>query len=250
MGAPLLFLHGASFTRQWLPFHEALAGRFDVIAPEHPGFGDTVQRPGFHGFDDYVLHYDALLDALNISGAHLVGHGLGARLAAHLATTYPRRFASVALIAPTGLRQGDSPLVDEFRMSPETRRAAWFNGREEAHRSALDLKGFPDDVVDAFADSTANAQLTWVDRFDRVLERRLIRIASPVLIIAPQEDRFAGPTSAARYAELIPGSSVITPTGPAGEPSSHAVHVEQPVEIATIVADHARSHGATSAKEN
>src|SRR5262249_47577255 len=33
-GPPLLFLHGASGAGAWLPFMQALAGRFEVIVPE------------------------------------------------------------------------------------------------------------------------------------------------------------------------------------------------------------------------
>ena len=38
-GEPLLFLHGASGASRWLPFMDQLAESFDVIVPEHPGFG-------------------------------------------------------------------------------------------------------------------------------------------------------------------------------------------------------------------
>ena len=38
-GEPLLFLHGASGAPAILPFMERLAQRFDVLVPEHPGFG-------------------------------------------------------------------------------------------------------------------------------------------------------------------------------------------------------------------
>ena len=59
-GRPLLFLHGAGFTGQWLRFHEALAQGADVIAPEHVGFGGTPLQDWLDGFDDLVLHYDDL----------------------------------------------------------------------------------------------------------------------------------------------------------------------------------------------
>ena len=38
-GQPLLFLHGASGAANWLPFMDMLAQNYDVIVPEHPGFG-------------------------------------------------------------------------------------------------------------------------------------------------------------------------------------------------------------------
>ena len=38
-GPPLLFLHGGGGAGIWLPSMAALAKKFDVLAPEHPGFG-------------------------------------------------------------------------------------------------------------------------------------------------------------------------------------------------------------------
>ena len=38
-GAPLVFLHGGGGIGIWLPSMARLARKFDVIAPEHPGFG-------------------------------------------------------------------------------------------------------------------------------------------------------------------------------------------------------------------
>src|SRR5215510_7958853 len=40
-GAPLVFLHGGGGIGIWLPSMARLAKKFDVIAPEHPGFGDS-----------------------------------------------------------------------------------------------------------------------------------------------------------------------------------------------------------------
>ncbi|MCZ2849909.1 alpha/beta fold hydrolase [Modestobacter sp. VKM Ac-2978] len=245
-GEPLLYLHDAWFARQWLPFHAGLASQFDVLAPEHPGFGDTPQGPGFEGFLDYVLHYDALLDTLGLTTVHLAGHGLGARIAAHLATVYPHRFATLTLIAPSGLRGSSEPLVDAFRMSPEQLGAAQFNGREERYAEFTQLKGFPDDALDAYADSTAHALLTWTNRFDRQLERRLGRISSPTLVVAPEEERIAAPSAAARYAELIPGARVEVLHGQDG-PSAHALPIENPNSLAELVASHASAHPMTEA---
>jgi len=240
-GETVLFLHGVGFLRQWLPFHAALTERVDLIAPEHPGFGDTPLPGGFRGFLDYVLHYDALLALLQADRLHLVGHGLGARLAAHMATVYPSRFASLTLIAPSGLRQEQEPLIDLFRMTYDALHAAQFNGREAAYADTYALKGFPQDTLDDVADAVPHALLTWTNRFDRRLERRLHRIQCPTLVIAPEQDRIGGTTAAARYAELVPGSALVTPAGPGGDPSSYAVLIEQPAEVAALVADHVDS---------
>src|SRR5918999_3605291 len=72
-GEPVLYLHGAGFTRMWLPFHERLSESVDLIAPDHPGYGETPMPDWLDGFDDLVLHYDELLDRLGIDTVHVVG---------------------------------------------------------------------------------------------------------------------------------------------------------------------------------
>ena len=44
-GSPLLFLHGGRGAGVWLPLFKALSEHFDVIVPEHPGFGRS-DMPG------------------------------------------------------------------------------------------------------------------------------------------------------------------------------------------------------------
>ena len=59
-GEPVLFLHGNNFTRMWLPLYERLSQSVDLIAPEHPGFGETPAPAWVRNFDDLVLHYDGV----------------------------------------------------------------------------------------------------------------------------------------------------------------------------------------------
>jgi pimeloyl-ACP methyl ester carboxylesterase len=237
-GAPTVFLHGAGLTRVWLPFLEELSASVDVIAPEHPGFGDSPLPDGFDGFDDVVLHYDAFLDALGLDRVHLVGHALGGWIAAELAVFFPRRFKSVTLIAPSGLRLRGVPSIDTFRMTPEELSAASFNGREERYRETLVQEGEPADMVRAFEEGVVRARLSWNPRYDWKLDRRLRRVSAPTLVIGAEEDRMVPTEMAARFGELIPNARVVTVAGERGEPSGHLVHVEQPVEVARLVSEH------------
>jgi pimeloyl-ACP methyl ester carboxylesterase len=50
-GPTVLFLHGAGGVPQWLPFFEALAERYELLVPEHPGFG--LQRIFGTGSGDF-----------------------------------------------------------------------------------------------------------------------------------------------------------------------------------------------------
>lgn len=237
-GAPTVFLHGEGLTRVWLPFLEELSESVDVIAPEHPGFGDSALPDGFDGFDDVVLHYDAFFDALGLDQVHLVGHSLGGWIAAELAVFYPRRFKSVTLITASGLRLRDVPSIDTFRMTPEESLSASFNGREERYRELLVQEGEPEDMVREFEEGLVRARLSWNPRYDHKLDRRLGRVSAPALVVGVEEDRVVPTEMAARFGELIPGARVVTVAGDAGEPTGHLVHVERPAEVARLVSEH------------
>src|SRR6059036_1429462 len=84
-GSTTVFLHGAGSTRMWLPFYERMSQNVYFVAPEHPGFGDTPTPEWLEGFDDLVLHYRALLDALDLDRIHLIGFSLGGWIAADFA---------------------------------------------------------------------------------------------------------------------------------------------------------------------
>src|SRR6202035_1778428 len=101
-GEPLLFLHGAG-TFHGYEFAKPWADKFHVIHPYHPGFGESGDDPAMDTFNDYVMHYVGLLDALGIDKVHLVGFSLGGYLAAQFAWQQRDRVKSLPLLAPPGM---------------------------------------------------------------------------------------------------------------------------------------------------
>jgi pimeloyl-ACP methyl ester carboxylesterase len=239
-GETLLFLHGAGNTRQWLPFHEELSKSFDVIVPEHPGFGDTEMPEWLDNFDDYVLHYDGFLRALDIERPHLVGHSVGGWTAAELAVFYPERFASIALLCPMGMRVEGEPAADPFRWSPEQANQAILNGLGERYSEYLQQD--PDEIeqtIFEYGQAVTFTRLTWNPRYDYRLERRLARVAAPTTVIHPADDNFIPLSHSTKYAELIPGAHLEILQGADGEPATHDVVLQQPKQLAKLIADRA-----------
>ena len=119
-GPPLIFLHGASGHVGWLPFLERLSQRFDVIAPEHPGFGVSDDPPWLDRPSDLAYFYLDLIGALKLDRVHLMGTSLGGWIAAELAVRNASRLASLTLIGAVGILANDgAPMDDMFRMSVE-----------------------------------------------------------------------------------------------------------------------------------
>lgn len=240
-GQPLVFLHGAGLTRAWLPFYDKLAERFDVIVPEHPGFGDTPMPETLHSFSDMVLHYDGLLRELGIEAPHIVGHSLGGWIGADFAIFYPERISSLTLIAPMGLRVIDDPQADPFRQSPERMGEMLLGPTADAYKPYLEQEGDIEQVLQMYSESITFARLTWNPRYDIRLDHRLGRIRTPTLVICPADDRYIPRSHCQRYAELIDGARLEVVTGKDGEEASHLVILQQPEHLTELIAGHALS---------
>src|ERR1700680_3300257 len=101
-GSPLVVLHGESGANV-LPFMQQLAQKFDVIAPEHPGFGESDTPDWLDNVHDLAYFYLDLVAQLKLTGVHLVGLSLGGWIAAELAVRNTQRLASLTLSGAAGL---------------------------------------------------------------------------------------------------------------------------------------------------
>jgi pimeloyl-ACP methyl ester carboxylesterase len=95
-GPPLLLLHGwPEFWLTWEPVMLRLADRFTLIAPDLRGFGGSDKPAGPFGPADHAADMLALLDALGIGRAGIVGHDVGGAVMQPLARKAPDRLAGL-----------------------------------------------------------------------------------------------------------------------------------------------------------
>lgn len=99
-GPPLVLLHG--FTGRgalWRDHAAALAARFRVIAPDLLGHGDSAAPadPARYAMPRALADLAALLDALGVDRAALLGYSFGGRIALAFAVELPERVAALAL---------------------------------------------------------------------------------------------------------------------------------------------------------
>ena len=99
-GAPLvLAIHGITSTsRTWLATARALGERAALAAVDLRGRGRSAELPPHVGLDAHVRDMLAVLDAVGLEHAVVVGHSLGAYIAARLATAHPERVARLVLV--------------------------------------------------------------------------------------------------------------------------------------------------------
>jgi pimeloyl-ACP methyl ester carboxylesterase len=91
-----LLLHGwPEFWLSWEPVMARLADRFTLYAPDLRGFGDSDKPDAPHGPDQHAADMLALIDALGIRQAGVVGHDVGGGLMQPMARSAPDRIAGL-----------------------------------------------------------------------------------------------------------------------------------------------------------
>jgi pimeloyl-ACP methyl ester carboxylesterase len=102
-GTPVVMLHGLGATKvSFLPTLAALAGNFRAIAVDLPGFGDSVKPIGAAYDASYFARAVlALLDALQVDRAHLIGNSMGGRVALEVGLVDAERVGRIGLLAPS-----------------------------------------------------------------------------------------------------------------------------------------------------
>jgi pimeloyl-ACP methyl ester carboxylesterase len=207
-GPPLLYLHAAR-GGAWLPFLERLARRFHVVAPEHPGFGRSETPAWLDDIHDLAYFTLDLMEALGLSGTHVVGASLGGWIAAEAAVRSTARMASLTLVGPAGLRVKGIPRTDIFLVPPEEAAAAMFHDPRLAAALAVD----PEDdaaVERALKNRQATARLAWAPRaHDPQLAKWLHRIGVPTLIAWGREDRFLPAEYAEHWTAKLPRAEML-----------------------------------------
>jgi pimeloyl-ACP methyl ester carboxylesterase len=125
-GPRLLFFNGSGSTLRTSallikPFTE----RFDVVAHDQRGLGDTSIPPGPYSMADYAADAAGLLDAVKWDRCRVVGVSFGGMVAQEFAVTWPERVERLALVctSPGGVGGASYPLHELGSLPPRERAA-------------------------------------------------------------------------------------------------------------------------------
>jgi pyruvate dehydrogenase E2 component (dihydrolipoamide acetyltransferase) len=256
-GTPVLLVHGfGSDLMSWLFTQEALAQGRSVHAFDLPGHGGTTKAIGAGGLPDLAAATLAVMDALGLGRAHLVGHSLGGAISAYLALQIPERIASASLIAPAGLgTEINMGFIEGFIGENRSRKL----------KAVLqELVGDPDLITADMVEDVlrfkrldgAEAALRLIAEANfgggvqkLVLKSELANARVPIGVIFGEEDRVIP----ARHAEGLPAFIPVTRVAGAG----HLVHMEKSARVNEAIAanmarageDFARTNAVTTSAE-
>jgi pimeloyl-ACP methyl ester carboxylesterase len=224
-GDPLVYLHGASGAA-WLPLLQTLAQKFDVIAPEHPGFGESDTPDWLDSVHDLAYFYLDLFDELKLKGVHLVGNSLGGFIAAELAVRNTARLASLTLSDAAGLHVPGVKQMDSFLTTDEQRLRQFFSDPKKADAMIARVLD-PNNEDVALRNQATVAKLLWQPRsHDPNLHKWLHRIDVPTLLIWGDTDRMFPKEHALAFQKAIPGAKLVTLAQ-----CGHVPQIEKPDEF-------------------
>jgi len=208
VGRPLLVLHGFERVDPRAPFLDRLAGRAEIIAPSHPGFGRSPRPAEIETTYDLVHLYLDLLAALAPDKVTLVGLSFGGWLAAEVAAACCDRLDRLILVDALGIKISDREtpdILDVFNTSPAVvRRARW----HDPDTWAPDYDAMSDDDITLRArDWDALCLYGWHPyMYNPRLRRWLRRITVPTLVLWGESDGIVTPSYGRAYSASIPGS--------------------------------------------
>ncbi|MGD9701319.1 MAG: alpha/beta fold hydrolase [Acidimicrobiia bacterium] len=234
-GEPVVYLHGAGGLF-WDPVMDALAADHRVIAPEHPGAGDSQGLEHVEDLWDLVLYYAELLDTLGVARASFVGHSFGGMVAAEIAATNPEHVDRLVLIAPVGLWRDDHPVPDFSGVPPESLPGLLLadpTGPVAAMLPAPDPTD-PEALFRAAMTIASILQFIW-PLPEKGLHKRLYRVKAPTLLVWGAQDRLVDPAYGADFAAAIDDArlELIDAAG-------HLPMLEQPERTSALVCEFLR----------
>ncbi|MQG20819.1 MAG: alpha/beta fold hydrolase [SAR202 cluster bacterium] len=203
VGAPIIFCHEfAGGYESWEPQVEYFSSRYQVVTWNVRGYppSDVPESVDSYSQDASIEDLRAVMEALNISAAHLVGFSMGGNIALNFALKYPDRVTSLVIagtgsgsIDPDGFRQRLEDFAAALERDGMAGMEDYTRGPQRVQYMLKDPGGWQR-FADAFSrHSAVGAAFT----FRGVLARRppigdllprLEQLEAPALILTGDED--------------------------------------------------------------
>jgi len=182
-GEPLLWLQGANGGK-WDSFLETFTSTYEVIAPDHPGFGQSERPDWMDSIDDLAFHYLDLLDALGLEKAYICGSSLGGWIGLQFALTHSHRVKKLVVSDEAGVNIPGKDSLNSFHLStPDFVEKCYFEKTLVPKLPTIDQM-----PVDYFKNRAMFARLTWEKGHDPKLLHRLKGLKVPTLIVWGRND--------------------------------------------------------------
>jgi pimeloyl-ACP methyl ester carboxylesterase len=245
-GEPVVLIHAGVCADFFAPLlrEPALVGGHRVLSYHRAGYGRSGAAPEPLTIADQAAHCHALMCAVGIARAHIVGHSSSAMMALQLVLDHPDAVVTLALLdparpaVPTAVHEQFAktvaiPTLDRYRSGDKAGAVdMWMRGVCGAdYREALE-RAIPGAYTQALedADTFFGAELPAVQQWNFTAEDAR-RISHPALVVVGENSI---PTFAERrdlLMELLPNAESFKLPG-----ATHLLQVENPRGMAVALA--------------
>ncbi len=229
-GAPLLILHHDTGTLPTLPFYEALAARFDVLVPHHPGYGKS-QRPNWlRSVRDIAAMYQNVLVKLDIEQCVLIGLGFGGWIAAEMATQAPRSVSKLVLVGAMGVKPLEGDILDEAIVSYIDYARAGFHD-QKVFDAVYGAEPDTDQLEQWDICREMNFRIAWKPyKYSQTLPHLLGGVRAPALVVWGDDDKVVPRSAGEIYKAKLPQArlEIVKNCG-------HCVDMEKPDELTKLI---------------
>ncbi|PYM90769.1 MAG: hypothetical protein DME04_21600 [Candidatus Rokuibacteriota bacterium] len=235
-GPPLLVLHHDIGTLRPLPFYDALARRFTVLVPSHPGYDGAERGDWIRNVRDVAAMYQWLLGELPAARAAgpiaVVGLGFGGWIAAEMAALAPRAFRRLVLVGAMGLKPERGEIADQALLSYiDYVRLGFADPRTFDRVFGAEP---PTRLLEQWdLNREMSFRIAWKPyMYNPTLPHLLGGVAAPSLVVWGRDDRIVPLECGERFAKILPRARLEIVDG-----AGHFVELEKPDELARLVAD-------------
>jgi pimeloyl-ACP methyl ester carboxylesterase len=250
-GTPVVFVHEyAGDWRTWEPQMRYFSRAHRCVTYSQRGYppSDIPDDPGKYSQDIFRDDVIAVMDALKIEKAHIVGHSMGAATALHVGIKYPQRCISVTAAGCGYGSSPDSKVVEASRATSretakmfafETMAAAaakYGDGPTRQAQKNKDPRGYAE-FIRMLSEHSSKGQALVMENLQAKrptlweMEKDLRVFKPPLLVLVGDEDEWC--VDASIYLRrIVPtaGLCVITRSG-------HTITSEEPAKFNNAVAE-------------
>ena len=232
-GPVLMLLHGiGSGSGSWPHQLAGLSDRFRVVAWDAPGYGDSSApmqaEPDARSYADALGRF---LDALKITRCFLLGHSLGALMAASFAAARPEAVERLMLSDPAGGYGDAEPAVRDKRMARRLEMMAMLGpaGVAEQRAAAVLAEGANANAIALVGWNMSRLhpdgyrQAVWMLGHGR-LTADAGAYSGPVLVLCGGEDSITPPEGCRAIADAYSDARYVEIAG-----AGHMPYLEKPV---------------------
>lgn len=236
-GFPLVLVHGyLGGSRMWRETLDHFASRYDVIAPDLAGFGDSAHLASPERIEHHAEQVLALLDRQGMKQFRLIGHSMGGMIAQHMAASAGKRIDRMVLYGtgPCGHTRTRFETADVTRQRLVTEGVA-ATARHIAATWFVAGKNAPayETCVEIGSRASLQGAIAGTHAFGRWDAQAVLpTLAMPTLIVWGEKDRSIGWDQCEMLWRSIPQSSLAVCPG-----CAHNVHFEKPDLFKLLVGD-------------